>query len=172
MVSTWEHVWKWRLCKIHEEWNAMVSVENVGLWCHSESEWLFLETRRGSSSQPGNGMQKSPSISQEFYEHAKVILRKELVEYGGFTLHNKYFFLLKTHLHPTITQQGTAVVLIAWSWWYPSHRHWRQPPLEGELAQAEWYCCCSIHGPVVVMVRRYLHYNFKFSAQRFQIDAF
>lgn len=112
------------------------------------SEWLFLETRRGSLTQPGNEMLTSRSIKRKCMDIPRWPCAKELAEYGGFTLHKAFVSFSHENIsfHPTITQQGRTAAQITWFGWYPRHSPLEAATFRSRDANEAW--CCEIHGPV------------------------
>lgn len=119
-----------------------------GMVVHWGSVWLFLKKKvRGSSSQAENRILKSPSISQEEWGHAKIILRQRKFWIWGLMPQKKNMFFLKISWTPhTTTQQRkqvvaesrilTDVTVILPS--YESNR--KQPPSLMGFAPAELPC--------------------------------
>lgn len=116
-----------------------------GMVVHWGSEWLFLKKKgRESSSQAENRILKSPSISQEEWGHAMIILRQRKFWIWGLISQTKHVFL-KISWTPTTTQQRkkvaaesrvlTDITLILLS----CHSNRKQPPSLMGLLQLSCY---------------------------------
>lgn len=87
-------------------------MKDNGVWklvwiCHCGSEWLFLRTRRGCSSQARNEFWTA-SNSWEEYGFSKTILRQRKCWVWGFMLQNNTFFFNNSWT-PTGTQQRMII---------------------------------------------------------------
>lgn len=109
-------VWKWRLGKIHEEWRAIVTEENMWLWCHDGWESSSWNKKRNLSR---SGNEIDTVHQQWLYGHCNVILRQRIIEYGGLYLNT----LLCKHILTPIRNYTSSAVESNDLNRYSAHRH-------------------------------------------------